>query len=117
MPAGVPTMATTVQCANPDCRASFSVSDADIGRTGRCKKCGRRFTLSATLEPGEPPPSVDGPDWDPPESGLAAGSSFGRYRIVRLIGRGGMGAVYLAQDTQLHRSVALKVPHFAPGDG
>ena len=38
--------------------------------------------------------------------------TFGRYRIQRLLGRGAMGAVYLAQDTQLSRQVAIKVPHF-----
>ncbi len=37
------------------------------------------------------------------------GKTLGNYRIERLLGRGGMGAVFLAFDTVLHRQVALKV--------
>src|SRR5947207_7797225 len=40
---------------------------------------------------------------------LAAGTKLGRYEIRSKIGAGGMGEVYLAQDTKLDRKVALKI--------
>src|SRR2546429_6812025 len=40
---------------------------------------------------------------------LGTGKRLGRYEIRSQIGEGGMGEVYLAQDTKLHRRVALKI--------
>ncbi len=40
---------------------------------------------------------------------VEAGTKLGRYEIRSMLGTGGMGEVYLAEDTRLHRKLALKV--------
>src|SRR5271165_967399 len=40
---------------------------------------------------------------------IAAGTRLGHYKIISMIGSGGMGEVYLAEDTRLRRKVALKM--------
>src|SRR5262249_17059325 len=57
--------------------------------------------------------TVDEPEGEPYKAALAESTPthVGRYRIERLLGKGGFGLVFLSHDDQLQRLVAIKVPH------
>jgi Leucine-rich repeat (LRR) protein/predicted Ser/Thr protein kinase len=61
--------------------------------------------------------SAADPDFGPPSQEGDLGK-LGRFRVLKQLGRGGMGAVYLGFDAGLHRKVALKVmlPKYAANE-
>jgi eukaryotic-like serine/threonine-protein kinase len=62
------------------------------------------------MSEGSPPP-------DHGQATLARGASIGRYVVLGLVGRGGMGEVYAAYDPELDRKVAVKLLRIKPGAG
>jgi tetratricopeptide (TPR) repeat protein len=63
--------------------------------------------------PTPPHESIVAPSGAP----LTRGSSIGRYVVLGLVGRGGMGEVYAAYDPELDRKVAVKLLRIKSGNG
>jgi serine/threonine protein kinase len=79
-----------------------------VNGTWLCEACRRGTVTSApgpTNRPGPTTPAGTGPEPDD----LAAGFTVADYEIERLLGRGGMGAVYLAREGANGRHIALKL--------
>jgi eukaryotic-like serine/threonine-protein kinase len=66
--------------------------------------------LGATREPGKPVEASNSATSPPRAGAEAAGAHIGPYKLLQLIGEGGMGAVWMAeQQRPVRRQVALKV--------
>src|SRR5450432_4380055 len=67
--------------------------------------------MPSTSQANGPPPADHG------QATLARGATIGRYVVLGLVGRGGMGEVYAAYDPELDRKVAVKLLRVKPGNG
>jgi len=126
-------MPIQVQCPNPACGSSASVSDELEGRTLRCVHCGQKF-MAASMDaarreaPHQPSataaskraastahkvPADQGgkqPKRDGHPSTADKLQRIGRFELREILGAGAFGTVHRAFDPQLEREVAPKVP-------
>jgi formylglycine-generating enzyme required for sulfatase activity/predicted Ser/Thr protein kinase len=121
-------MSSPVRCPNADCPAGSNRSLFDGASQTHCPRCQAKLVpveAGAFAEPTSG--TLLGPtsEWIQSRDGvsestgwdLKLGSTFaGRYEVLKVIGKGGMGVVYLVRDVDLDRNVALKIPTLGDAD-
>jgi serine/threonine protein kinase len=110
------------ECGNPVSEEAFFCSECGTRLGSREQpEAEQNQTFHVAAPPVDTPGTVllgeqPGPDSTVEDGGERGGhpESFGRYRVVREVGRGAMGIVYLARDDTIGRNVAVKTLHVDP---
>ena len=107
----------------PKCKSETAVTQPTEQAT--CSRCGLAIFLSTWHPPagkdiGHPPADADAaanperarPGEEPTAETetVAIPLNLGNYQILRILGEGGFGRVYLASEPELNRQVAIKIP-------
>lgn len=98
-----------VRC--PKCQTSVDLKTSGTDVEMECHACGESFEPQSILLNDEAD-SNETADVRLESSvhAMSAGDRIAKYSVLKLVGKGGFGAVYLAFDTQLERNVAIKLP-------
>jgi WD40 repeat protein/serine/threonine protein kinase len=91
----------------PNCSKIVESADAS---PSQCPECGHTFPVAddSTYSRLRAAPTIVAPTEELPRQ-------IGRYLVIRLLGKGGFGLVYLAKDPQLDQFVAIKIPRADTG--